>query len=163
MNFRIRHFVKADTAAFADLNRRWIEQYFDLEDSDRAQLSDPQCAIIDQGGVIGIAEDSTSVIGCGALVLPHHAPDDGLRWIELIKLATDPAAQGKGVGGRLIDWLCADASARGYDAVWLETNASLSSATRLYERKGFRPLSFAELWPTPYARCNLQMVRNLTN
>jgi len=163
VSFRVRHFIAADSAAFAALNRRWIEADFDIEDSDNAQLTDPQSAIIAKGGLIAIAEDNRRVIGCGALVLPHHDPADGKRWIELVKLATDPEAQGKGVGAAVLGWLCEQAVERGYDAIWLETNDSLAAATRLYGRRGFRKLAGDELWPTPYARCNLQMVLLLSD
>ena len=47
------------------------------------------------------------------------------------------------------------------DAIWLETNSDLKAATRLYEKCGFVHLKEGELWPTPYARCNLQMVLEL--
>ena len=161
MTFRVRNFTQADSADFARLNRRWIEAEFEVEDSDSAQLSDPQSSIIDKGGLIAIAEEDHHVIGCGALITPHHDPEDGQRWVELVKLATDPGAQGKGVGGATLDWLFKRAVELGYDAIWLETNDSLSAATRLYERKLFRRLAAGELWPTPYARCNLQLVRQL--
>ena len=49
----------------------------------------------------------------------------------------------------------------GGDAIWLETNDDLKAAIRLYERNGFQHLSEAALWPTPYARCNVQMVLEL--
>ncbi|WP_340587712.1 GNAT family N-acetyltransferase [Erythrobacter alti] len=163
MTFHIRHFSKADSAAFSALNRRWIEAEFDFEESDDAQLANPETSIIAKGGLIAIAEDGQSVIGCGALIPPHHEPDDGRTWIELVKFATDPAAQGKGVGGAVLDWLCDRASERGFDAIWLETNDRLQAATRLYERKSFRRLAPDEVWPTPYARCNLQMVKLIGN
>ena len=161
MTFSIREFAEADSAAFAELNRRWIEENFGMEDSDSAQLNDAQSSIVDTGGLIAIAEGEGHVIGCGALIPPHHDPADGRRWIELVKLATDPTAQGKGVGSAIVDWLCERAVEQGYDAVWLETNDRLAAATRLYERKGFRRLGEDEAWPTPYARCNLQMARQL--
>nr|WP_247713946.1 GNAT family N-acetyltransferase [Qipengyuania xiamenensis] len=140
---------------------RWIEEYFGVEESDRKQLDDPHGTILAPGGTIAIAELDGDVVGCGALVPPHHLPEDGLAWLELVKMATAPEAQGAGVGGKVLDFLIEEARKQGCDAIWLETNETLTAATRLYERKGFRRLSCEELWPTPYARCNLQMVLTL--
>ncbi len=151
----------ADAAAFASLNLRWIEEMFGVEESDRKQLLDPLGTIIEPGGTIAIAELDGAIVGCGALIVPHIDPGDGRNWFELVKMATHPAAQGKGVGMAVLDFLTHYAKALGAGAIWLETNDRLGAATRLYQRKGFRRLDHGELWPTPYARCNLQMVLEL--
>ena len=161
MSVLVREFRSEDAQAFADLNLRWIREYFGVEESDSKQLDNPQAAILDPGGVIAIAELDGKAIGCGALVPPHYVPEDGRSWLELVKMATDPAAQGQGAGGLVLDFLIAQARKMGADAIWLETNDQLRAATRLYERKGFRRLECNELWPTPYERCNLQMIREL--
>lgn len=157
----VRQFRDGDEDAFAALNLRWIEQFFVVEDSDRAQLENPQDNILASGGTIAIAESDGVVVGTAGLVPPHWTPDDGRRWLELVKMATDPAAQGQGVASKVIDFLISEAEQAGIDAIWLETNSSLAAAVRLYERHGFRRLDQDALWPTPYARCNLQMVREL--
>lgn len=161
MSVVVRSYRPEDAKAFADLNLRWIRELFGVEESDSKQLDDPQAAILDPGGVIAIAELDGNAVGCGALVPPHHLPDDGRKWLELVKMATDPAAQGRGIAGLVLDFLVAHARKEGADAIWLETNDQLKAATRLYERKGFRRLECNELWPTPYERCNLQMIREL--
>lgn len=153
-----RPFEDRDAKAFASLNLAWIEQNFCVEDSDRAQLLEARKNIIDQGGYIVVAELDGEIVGTGALVSPHYVPDDGHCWMEIIKMATSPKAQGRGIGGVVIDKLIDRARALGADRIWLETNDALGPAVRLYERKGFRALSEHELWETPYARCNLQMV-----
>ncbi|WFL77046.1 GNAT family N-acetyltransferase [Altererythrobacter arenosus] len=161
MTLIVRRYHDDDAEDFAQLNLRWIEEMFGVEESDRQQLLDPQGSILDPGGVIAIAELDGEVVGCGALVPPHHSPDDGQEWLELVKMATDPDAQGKGVASQVMTFLIDEARARGCDALWLETNDRLGAATRLYERKGFQRLEGDELWPTPYQRCNLQMVLEL--
>lgn len=161
MSIRVRQFVDADGPRFAELNLRWIEELFGVEESDRSQLGDPKSTILEPGGTIAIAELDGAVVGCGALIPPHYQPTDGRRWLEVVKMATDPKAQGRGVGAMVLDFLIDIARRQGCEALWLETNDSLGAATRLYERTGFRRLSRNDCWPTPYARCNLQMVLNL--
>lgn len=161
MTVQARSFRQGDAGDFARLNLRWIEELFGVEDSDRQQLGDPEAAIIAQGGTIAMAEVDGEVVGCGALAPPHVSPGDGRKWLEVVKMATDPAAQGQGAAGAVMDFLIAAARRQGCDALWLETNDTLAAALRLYERKGFRRLGEHELWPTPYARCNCQMVLTL--
>lgn len=161
MTLLVRRFAIEDANDFAGLNLRWIEEMFGVEESDRKQLEDPLGSILKPGGVIAVAELDGRVVGCGALVPPHHAPDDGSVWLELVKMATDPDVQRNGIGSRILDYLIDLAKSRGCEAIWLETNDQLDSATRLYERKGFRRLREREFWPTPYMRCNLQMVLDL--
>ena len=158
--FTIRPFARgnsADAEAFARLNSRWIEEYFGLEDEDRRVLEAPDAAILAPGGYIAIAERGGAIIGTGAIMVPHEESGGG-RVVELVKMATDPSAQGAGVGGSIIDHLIERARSLGAQRVWLETNDKLAAATRLYARKGFRALEAGELLPTPYSRCNLQMV-----
>lgn len=157
----LRSFEPGDESAFAALNRRWIEEFFKIEQSDIDQLSDPQANIIAHGGSIVMACDGDRVLGTGALIEAHNAPSDGLTWYQIIKMATDPSAQGKGIGGRVIRRLISTARDLGASGLWLETNDALGPAVKLYEKAGFRKLEKHELWPTPYNRCNLQLVLDL--
>jgi putative acetyltransferase len=161
MTALIRDFRVGDEAAFAALNLHWIEEYFGVEESDRRQLENPVSSLLEPGGAIVLAELDGRVVGCGALAVPHEATTDGRTWLEVVKMATDPSAQGAGLGAAILDRLIEKARNRGADALWLETNSRLEAATRLYRRKGFRALEPHELRHTPYARCNLQMVREL--
>ena len=52
-------------------------------------------------------------------------------------VAVAPAAQGRGLGGALVDALVARASARGATAVLLEVRADNERAQRLYAARGF--------------------------
>ena len=160
-NWAIRAFRPADAPAFAALNKRWIEELFELEESDLRQLDHPQTAILDKGGYIAIADASGWVVGTGAILPACNPPEDGRIWLEVIKMTTDLAAQRKGIGNAIMHRLIEFAREQGADAVWLETNAKLEAATALYEKHGFRILAEAEQWPTPYDRCNLQMVLEL--
>ncbi|EAQ30172.1 transcriptional regulator, MarR family protein [Erythrobacter sp. NAP1] len=154
----IREFRSSDAEAFAALNLRWIEADFGVEDEDRRQLEHPQETIMDPGGAIAVAECDGKVVGTGALIPAHRPPSGEGRWGEIIKMATDPDHQGRGIASAIIDHLIEAARERGMDHLWLETNDKLQAATALYKRKGFTPLSSEDKWSTPYSRCNLQMV-----
>ncbi len=160
-NWTIRNFVPSDAPAFAALNRRWIDEMFGIEEEDLRILGQPEQAIIAKGGRIAIADQNDWVIGTGAIIPPHHDPDDGLCWLEIIKMATDPSAQGRGVGSAVLNHLIDLAREQGADMLWLETNSKLEAATALYAKTGFRKLQHEECWPSPYGRCNLQMVMEL--
>ncbi len=153
----VRSFATGDAEAFASLNLEWIEKLFEVEESDRRQLLRPQDTILAQGGAILMAELGSEIVGTGAIVAPHHEPNDGRTWMEVVKMATTPAVRGKGVGGMILDGLISLAKSQGIDALWLETNSSLDAATRLYRKHGFIELEEHQKWPTPYERCNLQM------
>ena len=153
-----RLYQPKDKQAFIDLNLDWIEESFVVEDSDRDQLERLETTILGTGGQIIIAELDGQVVGTGAIMPPHHEPGDGRKWLEIVKMAAQKDLRGQGIGQAVLEALIAEGRSMGADAIWLETNSDLKAATRLYERCGFRHLSGEELWPTPYARCNVQMV-----
>lgn len=157
----VRAFKACDADAFASLNLRWIKEYFGVEGEDQRVLTDPNAAIIEPGGYIAIAEIDGAIVGTGAIKHPADPSNHGEGWMELVKMATDPAAQGKGVGMAVLQHLIEQARRGGATHLWLETNDRLQAATRLYARAGFQPLSDEETHPTPYSRCNLQMVLEL--
>ena len=101
------------------------------------------------------------VVGTGAILPPHHDPQEGRKWLEIVKMAAQKNLRGQGIGRAVLEALIDQGRKMGADAIWLETNSDLKAATRLYEKCGFRHLSEDELWPTPYARCNVQMVLDL--
>jgi len=161
VSWKIRPFQGSDAPSFAALNRRWIEELFSLEEKDAQQLQHPKVAILDKGGFIAIAEANGWVVGTGAILPAALAPKDGKVWMEVVKMATDPGAQGNGIGAGVLQRLIEYAREQGADAIWLETNAVLEAATALYEKHGFKALGPDEQWETPYERCNLQMVLTL--
>ena len=157
----IRHYEPSDRDAFITLNLDWIREHFAVEQSDRDQLEGLEATILAAGGQIIVAELDARVVGAGALVPPHHSPEDGWTWVEIIKMATAKRYRGRGVGRAVLDRLIVEARELNVDAIWLETNSILESAIRLYESSGFRHLAPDELWPTSYERCNVQMVLEL--
>ena len=152
----VRDYTPKDAAAFRDLNLAWVEKYFTVEAEDRAQLEDPQTHILDKGGAILIAELEGEAVGTVGLV-PGHGP--GV--LELIKMSARSDIQGRGIGRALMEAAIAKSRDMGATKIWLETNTILDAALALYRKSGFRELTGDELTPTPYDRCNCQMVLDL--
>ena len=161
MDAMIRLFEPQDADAFAALNLAWIEDEFEIEQSDRDQLERPQETILGQGGQIIIAEIDGEVCGCGAVLPAHLQPDDGKFYVEIVKMAAKPDMRGKGIGRKVMTRLIEEARSMGADGIWLETSDRLVAATHLYRSTGFRELADTEMWPTPYQRCNSQLIMEL--
>lgn len=77
-----------------------------------------------------IAYRERGPVGCGAVAF-----DDGFA--ELKRMYVRPTARGHGVVQALIDRLEAEARARGYTRLTLETGDAQRAAIRVYERAGF--------------------------
>lgn len=152
----VRDFLPEDSDAFRDLNLAWVEAHFTVEPEDRAQLEDPKTHILDKGGSILIAVLDGVPVGTVGLV-PGH--DEGV--LELIKMSARQDLRGRGIGRALMDAAIESARMQGAKSIWLETNTVLDAALALYRKSGFRELSGDELTPTPYDRCNCQMVLDL--
>lgn len=138
---------------FVSLNRQWIEQYFELEPNDIAQLENPYQSILNPGGEILFLLDEGVVFGTVALI--PHGPD----CYEIAKMAVSPSARGKGYGDALMkaaqDW----ARKKGAKKLMLLSNTVLNPAISLYQKHGFR---VAHLGDHPdYKRCNIEMMMDL--
>ena len=79
-----------------------------------------------------VARDSGKAIACGAL--RRHA--DGIA--EVKRMWTNPAYQGMGIGGRILNEIMALARAEGFTRLVLETGDRHPAAWRVYERAGFK-------------------------
>lgn len=152
----VREYTAEDAAAFRDLNLAWVEAFFTVEAEDRAQLEDPQTHILDPGGAILIAEYNGEAVGTAGLV-----PGHGEGVLELIKMSARTDVQGKGIGRALMEAAIAKSRDMGAAQIWLETNTKLAAALALYRKVGFRELTGDEVTPTPYDRCNCQMLLDL--
>ncbi len=147
----VRPFAPGDAQAFHDLNLAWIAAHFQPEAKDEATLSDPEGTILAPGGQILLADLGGQVVGCVALV---PMPDGAY---EVAKMAVTPEAQGRGVGRRLLEAAIAWARDRGARRLYLESNARLAPALRLYESAGFRHLPPESSLVSPYARADIFM------
>ncbi len=78
-----------------------------------------------------VARDDGAAVACGAL--RRHA--DGLG--EVKRMYTEPAYQGQGIGGRILEAIEALARSEGLARLVLETGDRHPAAWRVYERSGF--------------------------
>lgn len=129
----------------------WLTAFFHVEAKDEAALSDPEGTILVPGGQILLADITGRTVGCVAL-LPM--PGDAY---EVAKMAVAPEAQGRGVGRLLMEAALAWARERGARRLYLESNARLAPALRLYESAGFRHLPPHARPVSPYARADVFM------
>ena len=147
----VRPFAPGDALAFHGLNMAWVTAFFHVEAKDEAALSDPEGSILAPGGHILLADVDTVTVGCVALL-----PMPGGEY-EVAKMAVAPAAQGRGVGRLLLEAALAWARARGAKRLYLESNARLTPALRLYESVGFQHLPPNRRPISPYARADVFM------
>lgn len=151
----IRDFQLGDEVAFRALNEAWIRRFFVLEERDHQILGDPIEHILRPGGAILMAELNGRMVGCCALA-PH-----GTGGLELGKMAVAENTQRQGIGEKLMRAAIERARVLGARHIYLETNSRLAPALRLYARTGFRIIDNTEAPPSPYARADLRMQREL--
>ncbi|SNS92412.1 Acetyltransferase (GNAT) family protein [Ekhidna lutea] len=144
----IVNYLPKHARAFKELNEAWINQYFEMEESDRNMLDDPQGYIIEKGGAILIATLNDKTVGTCALVKMKE------KTYELAKMAVSPKAQGQKIGWKIGLATIEKARDLGADTIYLETNSVLKPAINLYYKLGFKD---TEGYCSPYARCNVQM------
>ncbi|WP_137124579.1 GNAT family N-acetyltransferase [Roseomonas sp. HF4] len=94
-----------------------------------APMTDDYAVRIAAGQAWILEEDGTPV---GALILEDQP--DGLL---LYNIAVAPAAQGQGVGRRLLAFTEAEARRRGYGLLRLYTNEKMVENVAMYPRRGF--------------------------
>ena len=139
--------------AFKQLNEEWISKYFVLEDSDYKALDHAQEYIIDNGGFILVAILSGEAVGvCAGIRIDSDT-------FELAKMAVSPSIHGRGIGKLLGEAVVARAKDMGAKRMVVESNTVLAPAICLYRKLGF--VENAEAPPSPYERCNIQMILTL--
>lgn len=134
---------------FEQLNRGWIERYFEMEPLDYLLLQNPETEIIEKGGAVLFAVTADGkVVGTVAL------KNDGDDVFELSKMAVDEKQRGLGVGKALGHAALARARKMGARKVILYTNSILEPAINLYRRLGFRDVPVTE---KGYTRADVKM------
>src|ERR687896_2161964 len=151
---RISPFGIDDGERFSRLNLAWLVGHQLLETTDEQQLADPQAHVFDHGGEIFMARIGDVAVGCCA-VIPRG---DGS--IEVAKLAVERAAQGRGIGRRLVETVLAWGQQRHYTRAVLTSSRKLETALRLYESIGFRHAPMPE--DVPYKTADVYMELDLT-
>lgn len=137
--------------SFYELNRKWIESYWELEPHDIEVLENPEKHILEKGGHIFVALYNGFPVGvCALCPMPEESPYD----FELAKLAVNNSIQRKGIGRRLCEAVIDKARELGGEMLFLESNTRLKPAIALYRKLGFKELP--EYHPA-YARGDIQM------
>lgn len=140
---------------FYELNRKWIEQYWELEPHDIEVLENPEKYILEKGGHIFVALYNGFPVGvCALSPMPNESGYD----FELAKLAVNNSIQRKGIGRRLCEAVINKARELGGEMLFLESNTRLKPAIALYRKLGFKELP--EYHPA-YARGDIQMELSL--
>lgn len=136
-------------AAFEQLNRDWIEMYFELEDPDREVFRDPQAKILAPGGQILFVLKDGEVLGTCAVI--RHRPTE----YEIAKMAVAPAARGRGFGDLLMEAAIDFARTSGGRRVIIVSNTVLEPAIRLYSKHGFVRVPLVD--DGRYRRANIRL------
>ncbi|KAH8892435.1 acyl-CoA N-acyltransferase [Thozetella sp. PMI_491] len=135
-----------DLAAVADIFTAYT-QWLDLDltfQNYAEELAKLPGKYVPPTGALLLARDSTSgeVLGCIALRPLTLGPDyaagrDGVRFCEIKRLYTYPAARGRGVARALVRAVIATAELEGYQEALLDTLAKMVPAIQLYKSEGF--------------------------
>ncbi|WP_163833994.1 bifunctional helix-turn-helix transcriptional regulator/GNAT family N-acetyltransferase [Spartinivicinus ruber] len=124
--------------AFYQLNRQWVDEYFEFLPLDKQQLEQPENYYLLSGGVIFFALINQQAVGTFAL----YPIQPGVY--ELSKMAVDPVYRGYNIGQRLIEHAISQANLLGAKKIILETASKLHPALALYQKMGFKALPHPE-------------------
>ncbi|MDF1665925.1 MAG: GNAT family N-acetyltransferase, partial [Planctomycetota bacterium] len=117
---------------FKSINQEWIEDMFEMEETDQAVLNDPQKTIIASGGQVWFARHpELGIIGTCALL----QQEPGV--FELTKMGVLESARGLKVGEKLLVHVLKEAEKLDLDFLYLLTNEDCKAAIHLYEKLGF--------------------------
>ena len=149
----IESFKKEYTSAFYSLNKEWIEESWELEESDINDLSTPKEYIIDKGGEVFFAIKDNKVIATSAMVYI----DDST--FELAKMTVAKEFRGLGIANKLMDRCIDFAKGKNAKYIVLITNSALVIARNLYDKYQFKEI---DLDSDKYGdRGNVKMTLNL--
>jgi ribosomal protein S18 acetylase RimI-like enzyme len=133
---------------FEKFNRQWIEEWFKMEALDEWVLTNPDEAILKDGGAILMALYNGEVAGTVGL------RKVGEKVYEFTKMAVDENFRLKGIAEALSYASLEKAKELGADKVILYSNTKNANAVKLYEKIGFKHLPVE---PGVYERANVKM------
>ena len=133
---------------FERMNRQWIEAWFTMEPLDEYVLTNPEEAILKNGGAILMALYDGAVAGTVGL------RKVGEQTYEFTKMAVDENFRRKGIAEALSYASFEKAKELGANKVILYSNTRNAGAIKLYEKIGFKHLPVE---PGVYERANVKM------
>ena len=133
---------------FERFNRAWIEKYFEMETTDEYVLTNPQDAILKNGGAILMATYDRIIAGTVAL----RKIDEGT--FEFTKMAVDEQFRRRGIAEMLSYASFEKARSLNAHTVILYSNSQLTNAIHLYEKIGFKHIPVGN---TAYKRSDVKM------
>lgn len=149
---RIIPYADKHQSVFKALNLDWLDRFNLTEARDLEVLDRPRETILNEGGVIFLAEENGEIIGSAALMREHN------NTYELAKMAVAKDFRGQGISKRLLE-ACLDYARRaGAKKVVLFSNHQLKAALGLYERSGF---TYVELKDSPFKTADIKMEMDL--
>lgn len=139
---------------FEKFNRQWIEAWFTMEPLDEWVVTNPEEAILKDGGSILMAVCDGTVAGTVGL----RKLNEGV--FEFTKMAVDENFRRRGIAEALSYASFEKAKALGATKVILYSNTKNAGAIQLYEKIGFKHLPVEN---DVYARANVKMEIDLSN
>ncbi|HYF03079.1 MAG TPA: bifunctional helix-turn-helix transcriptional regulator/GNAT family N-acetyltransferase [Patescibacteria group bacterium] len=116
---------------FYTLNKQWLEEYFEMEASDKEALTQPEKLLKEKNAEIYFAEFEDTVAGTFCLIPQRD------NCIEFSKFAVDTRFRKRGIGTFLLNSAIARASEHHAQKLVLYTSPVLVEACNLYISKGF--------------------------
>jgi len=131
--------TRADREAVIALLAAQLEEHaIDLAPARLAAAVDGVFAVPGRGTFL-VARADGRIVGVAYLSYTWALEHGGhVGWLE--ELYVLPAQRDRGIGGALLDAVCAQARSAGCAAIDLEVEGSHERAAHLYERRGFRRL-----------------------
>ncbi len=133
---------------FRELNIAWLNQYNLTELHDLEILDDPRSTILDNGGVIYLAQYDDRIVGSSALIKEHG------DIYELAKMAVAKEYQKMGISKLLLEKCIEKAKALKAIKIILFSNHQLKAALGLYERYGFQ---YVPVKDSPFLTADIKM------
>ena len=115
-----------------------IEWRPNLRDVLRAEIEPRLAGTGPDGKLVAVAEDGGGLAALAYVTFAGAAP---VPFAIVEDLIVSPATRGRGVGKALLDWIAAEARARGIRRLFLESGVDNERAHAFFEREGFRPTS----------------------
>jgi ribosomal protein S18 acetylase RimI-like enzyme len=134
---------------FEAFNRVWIEELFEMEPVDEWVLTNPEEAILNNGGAILMAEYNGIIAGTVGL----RKVDNNVY--EFTKMAVDKNYRRLGIAEAISYASFKKAKELGAQKVILYSNTKNAGAIKLYEKIGFQHV---EVEQGVYKRANVKMV-----